>query len=321
MRSDEVTEPANQLAGTTIPQSAICNPQLAAIPHSALRIPHSPIRLLALDIDGTLVNSRDELTPRTRAALLRAVQHGIRLVLATGRRYSRALPLVEPLGLDAPLITASGALIKCPLSHRTLFRAGFERKVLCDTLQVIDRAGYHAVLYTDSFHEGFDFYCGCLDVESRELTDFYALNAGCERLWPMLMSDPPEGIFSGFAIGTRPQMTKLAAELEERLPGQLYLHVLRSPRYLGHMCEIAPAGVSKWSGICHLAERWGILPHEICAVGDDVNDIPMIQAAGLGVAMGNALDEVKAVADRIAPTHDEDGLVEVVDWLLGAQSP
>ena len=82
------------------------------------------------------------------------------------------------------------------------------------------------------------------------------------------------------------------------------------------MCEIAPFGVSKWSGIMQLADEWGIRPEEICAVGDDVNDIPMIEAAGLGVAMGNALDEVKAAADRIAPSHDDDGLVQVVRWVM-----
>jgi hydroxymethylpyrimidine pyrophosphatase-like HAD family hydrolase len=85
---------------------------------------------------------------------------------------------------------------------------------------------------------------------------------------------------------------------------------------VGHMCEISPVGVSKWSGVQHLAQDWGIGPDEICAVGDDVNDIPMIRGAGLGVAMGNALDEVKAAADRIAPCHDSDGLVEVVKWIL-----
>lgn len=68
------------------------------------------IRILAIDIDGTLVNSRDELTDVTRQALRRACAAGLKIVLATGRRYSRALPLVEPLGLDVPLVTASGAL-------------------------------------------------------------------------------------------------------------------------------------------------------------------------------------------------------------------
>ncbi|MEX2118212.1 MAG: HAD family hydrolase [Pirellulales bacterium] len=273
-------------------------------------------RLLAIDVDGTLVNSRDELSQPTRQALKRASAAGLRIVLATGRRYSRALPLVEPLGLDVPLVTASGALIKHPADHRTLYQANFERQLLCRTLAVIERAGYEAVLYSDSFSEGFDFYCAGIDVERAELADYYRLNPGCHRLWPALMSEPPEGIFAGFSIGTREQMLLLAGELERELPGLLYTHVLRSPRYLGHMCEIAPAGVTKWSGICHLADGWGIRADEICAVGDDVNDIPMIRAAGLGIAMGNALDEVKAAADLVVGSQEQDGLVEAVERVL-----
>ena len=74
--------------------------------------------------------------------------------------------------------------------------------------------------------------------------------------------------------------------------------------------------MTKWSAVERLAAGWGIATAAICAVGDDVNDIPMIRAAGLGVAMGNAQPAVKAAADRIAPSHDEDGLAEVVAWLL-----
>ena len=89
------------------------------------------------------------------------------------------------------------------------------------------------------------------------------------------------------------------------------------PALFGATCrQLAPAGVTKWSAIRRLATEWGIADAEIFVVGDDVNDIPMIRAAGLGVAMGNALPEVKAAADRIAPAHDHDGLVNVVEWLL-----
>jgi len=273
-------------------------------------------RLLAIDIDGTLVNSQDQLTEPTRAALARAVAAGIRVVLATGRRYSRALPLVEPLRLDVPLVTASGALIKDPLDHRTLHRAEFAAGVLQGLLQIVDSAGYEPVLYADTFAEGFDYYCQRLDVVQPELAEYLALNPDCHRLWPALIADPPPGVFSGFAIGSRDEMLALCAALERRFPRELYVHVLRSPRYQGYMCEIAPFGATKWSGIERLARQWGIRDEEICAVGDDVNDIPMIRAAGLGVAMGNASPEVKAAADRIAPGHDEDGLTHVVDWLL-----
>jgi hydroxymethylpyrimidine pyrophosphatase-like HAD family hydrolase len=111
-------------------------------------------------------------------------------------------------------------------------------------------------------------------------------------------------------------MLALHDELQCELPGLLYTHVLRSPRYIGYMCEIAPYGVTKWSGIQRLAAEWGVSVAQMCAVGDDVNDIPMIEAAGIGVAMGNAQPEVKAAADYIAPSHDEDGLAAVVEFLL-----
>lgn len=273
-------------------------------------------RLLAIDIDGTLVNSSNELTPATRAAVLRAKQAGIEIVLATGRRYSRVLPFVEPLGLNVPLITASGALIKRASDHQTIFRASFGPGALNRCLDVVAAAGYEAVLYADTYDQGFDYFCPAFDSPQPELSEYLHMNRGSERVKPEMMTSPPGDVFAGFAMGTRDQMLALQHQLERVLPDELYVHVLRSPRYSGFMCEIAPSGVSKWSGVSALAEEWGIAPEEICAAGDDVNDIPMIQAAGLGVAMGNAVDAVKAAADRIAPDHDEDGLVQVVEWLL-----
>jgi len=273
-------------------------------------------RLLAIDIDGTLVNSRHELTEATRVAVLRARQAGIEIVLATGRRYSRTLPLVEPLELNVPLVTASGALVKRAEDHQTLFRAEFAAGTLASCLRVIAQTGFEAVLYADTFDQGFDFYCATTTTQHGELAEFFRKNAGFERHWPSLLDEPPGEIFAGFAMGSRTEMVALQTELLRQLPGQLYVHVLRSPRYEGYMCEIAPHGVSKWAAVQRLAEERGIGPEQVCAVGDDVNDIPMIRAAGLGVAMGNALPEVKAAADRIALTHDEDGLVQVVDWLL-----
>lgn len=273
-------------------------------------------RLLAIDIDGTLVNSQHELSQRTRQAVLRAKRAGVEIVLATGRRYSRVLSLVEPLELNVPLVTASGALIKRASDHQTLFQAEFLPRALGVCLETIASQGYEAVLYGDTFHEGFDFYHRGVATSCRLLTEFFAKNEGFGCVDAMIMTQPPPGIFAGFVMGARDEMHSLINKIERALPGQLYLHVLRSPRYAGFMCEIAPAGVSKWTGVWQLAEEWGIAAEEICAVGDDVNDIPMIEAAGLGVAMGNAVEEAKAAADRIAPTNDEDGLEQVVDWVL-----
>jgi hypothetical protein len=276
----------------------------------------SRYRLLAIDIDGTLVNSHDELTPATTAALRRAAAAGIRVVLATGRRYSRTLPLVEPLTIDVPLVTASGALVKDPVDHRTLFRAEFPGELLQQTTAIVWQSGFDPLLCADTFHEGFDFYLGREEVESPELGEYLRMNPSDGRLWPDLIAHPPPGVFAGFAMGTQQQMLDLETALHHRLPGRLATHVLRSPRYTGFLCEIAPAGVTKWSAIRQLARQWKVADAEICAVGDDVNDVPMIEGAGLGVAMGNATEVVKACADRVAPGHDDDGLVAVVGWLL-----
>lgn len=274
-------------------------------------------RLLAIDIDGTLVDSRDQLSEETKAALAAARQAGIEVVLATGRRYARALPLVQALGLNVPLISASGALVKRPMDHVTLHCARFEGDSLHRMLGEVAAAGYEAVLYADTYHEGFDYYCVNVEPTQRELAEYFRKNPQRERICPDLMTCPPPGIFAGFAMGTRPEMARLAEHLHQQLPGAIETHVLRSPMYSGFMCELLPAGTSKWSAISNLASEWGIDAAEICAVGDDVNDIPMLLGSGLGVAMGNACDEVKAAADRVTLCHDQHGVAEVVRWLLG----
>jgi 5-amino-6-(5-phospho-D-ribitylamino)uracil phosphatase len=273
-------------------------------------------RLLAIDIDGTLVNSRNELTPCTCAALERAAAAGIQVVLATGRRYSHALPLVERLGIRVPLVTASGALVKDPTNHATLYRAEFEPAALLAAMRLIDACGYDPVFCADTYAEGFDYYLPRADARTPELAGYLAMNPGRGRIWPELLTSPPPGLFAGFVTGRREQMLEVEEALQRELSGKLNAHVLRSPRYFGFFLEVAPTGVTKWSGVLHLAEKWGISQAEICAVGDDVNDVPMIRGAGLGIAMGNAQPEVKAAAQRIAPSHDEDGLVRVVEWLL-----
>lgn len=274
-------------------------------------------RLLALDIDGTLVNSRDELTPTVADAVRRAAASGVRVVLVTGRQYSRSRPLAVELGLDTPIISSCGSLIKQPSDHQTLFRADFPRHVLGEVLTTVHDAGYDPVVYTDTFAAGYEYHFPLAPPRQSELAQFLRLNPTNGRHTPDLVATPPEGVFAGFAIGTREEMFAMQEQLDARLPGELYIHVLRSPRYEGFMCEIAAHEMTKWSGVMRLAESWGIAAEEICAVGDDVNDLPMIRAAGLGVAMGNAVSELKSEAKKIAPTNDENGVAEVVRWVIG----
>lgn len=286
------------------------------------------IRLLVLDVDGTLTNSRHEVDAATAAAVARVRAAGIRVLLATGRRYRDALPVAARVGVDGPLITASGALVKRPTDHATVSRAAFAPGVLEGVVEVVIAAGHEPVLYADSFAAGFDFFCRSLPAADAaqggdtqgSLDEYLAFNRGLARIEPDLHRQPPAGVFAGFAMGDRPAMLALEESLATTFPAQLSLHTIRSPRYLGWMCEIAPAGVTKWTGVLAVAEAWGITAAEICAVGDDVNDLPMIVGAGLGVAMGNGQPAVRQAADMVVASHDEGGLVELADLLVAAAS-
>jgi hydroxymethylpyrimidine pyrophosphatase-like HAD family hydrolase len=220
------------------------------------------------------------------------------------------------LALDVPLVTSSGALVKDPADHRTLYRAEFEADLLLAVLRITAQGGFDPLLCGDTYAEGFDFYYSTLDVSTPELAEYIEFNPDCGRHWPCLLEDPPADTFMVFTMGTHEQMLELERRLHAELAGRLTTHVLRSPRYRGYLCEVSPLGVTKWSAVERLAAAWGIRDAEICAVGDDVNDIAMIRAAGLGVAMGNAQEPVKAVADLVIPGHDDDGLAWLVDQLL-----
>jgi hydroxymethylpyrimidine pyrophosphatase-like HAD family hydrolase len=281
------------------------------------------VRLLVLDIDGTLTDSSHEVPPVARAAVARVVAAGVRVMLATGRRYRDALPIARVLGVDVPLVSASGALVKRPSDHATLSRAAFAPGVLEGVVRLVVGRGYEPILYSDSYAQGFDFHCRSLadsaddsGVSGGGLREYLGRNRVLADVVHDLHESPPEGVFAGFVMGPHAAMSSLEAELAATFPGSLSLHTIKSPRYRDWMCEIAPVGVTKWSGVREVAAAWGIRPTEICAVGDDVNDLPMIREAGLGIAMGNARPEVQAEADVVVGTNDAGGLAEVADLVL-----
>jgi len=285
--------------------------------------PPSGIRLLVLDIDGTLTDSRHVVSEATCRGIARVREAGIRVMLATGRRYRDALPIVEQLSITEPVVTASGGLVKCPRDHATLHRARFSDGVLPGVLDMIVAAGHEPVIYTDSFADGFDFYCRSLEAAvvppaGGGFGEYLGRNRHLARVDPHLHRAPPADVFAGFVMGLREAMAALERRLAAAYPGHLALHTIRSPRYSEWMCEFAPVGVSKWSGVESVAATLGIGADAICAVGDDLNDLPMVQAAGLGIAMGNAREELQAVADLVVGTHDGSGIADVIDLLLAS---
>ena len=275
-------------------------------------------KLLVFDVDGTLLGSDGTMSGATRIALSRAADAGIRLLPATGRRYGRALEAVEGLPLDGAIVSGGGALVKRPHDHHTLRLHAFPDDTLRAVLRLVDELGFQPVLCADTFLQGFEFYVPSTETDCPTLREFLIRNEGSGRVAPDMIAQPPADVFTSYIMGTREVLREAEATLHDRMPGRLYMNVLFSPNCQGFVCEISAAGISKWEAIRWLADRWDIADEDICAVGDDVNDREMIAAAGLGIAMGNAIESVKQSAARIAPGHDEDGLAEVVRWVLQA---
>jgi len=257
-------------------------------------------RLIAADIDGTLVNARREITSPVQTAVEAAQARGVRVCLATGRIWRSARQFVEGLGADSPVILYNGGLVYDFAQDETWLRTTLPlqqaRRVLT-MLRAYPQVQPH--LYVDD-----RILIATMDERSAiyERKDRIQTEAVGD-LADWLTVDPMKILI----IGETSDLVALAGDLD-RLP-EVPNHVFSEPIYL----EVLPPGVNKGSALRAMAERLRIPAHEIIAVGDHLNDLQMIRFAGLGVAMANAPESLKAEAQYIAPSNDEHGLREVIE--------
>ncbi len=273
-------------------------------------------RILALDVDGTLLDRDGRLRPRTIEAISRAAAAGIRPVLCTGRRYRRALPVALRLGLGSPLVCNSGALVKEPEGGRTLWRADLSAEVVRQVLDLFGARGEPSITFTDRPSGEADFVVVGCPIGHALFDDYLDQNRGHAEVDPGWPSRRDLDHYHLCAIGDREAMLALEADVLGRLAGRVRTFVQKSPRYAGTMCEVLRHDASKWSALLHLAGLWDIDPAEICAMGDDMNDIPMLEGAGLGVAMGHATEAVRRAADLVTASDDDDGVAVFVEDVL-----
>ncbi len=260
-------------------------------------------RLLVTDLDGTLVTSSREITPRTLAAVRAAQQEGVRVCLATGRMWSSAEPYARRLGADAPAILYNGGLVYDFATEAVLYRLplGYESaRAVLEMLREFPSVLPHLYINDRVYAAG-----------PSELTEQYRRRNGLEvelvgDLVAFLRLEPMKILI----IGTPDDLLTVLAQIRARA---LPVHaVFSEPTFL----EILPQGSSKGTALEFLAPRLGIPLAEVIAVGDNLNDLEMIQTAGLGVAMGNAPAEVKSQADYVTATNDNEGLAVVIERFI-----
>jgi Cof subfamily protein (haloacid dehalogenase superfamily) len=261
-------------------------------------------RLIVLDVDGTLVDRERRISPATQEALAAAQAAGIRVTLATGRMYASARPYAEKIKADAPLILYNGAAIQDPGGGRIWYSARLPREQALRGLRLARQHGVHVNLYL-----GDAIYIERVSDTSRES----ARKDGVEQTpvgdLPAFLESQQADPVKLLIIGPPERLEALTAAYRSGERAEVLPHIVRSePTYL----EILRRGVTKGAALLRLCDLLGIPASAAVAFGDNLNDLEMIQAAGLGVAMGNAHPELKRAAKVVAPSNNDDGVAELL---------
>jgi Cof subfamily protein (haloacid dehalogenase superfamily) len=261
-------------------------------------------KLLALDLDGTLVSEQLTVSARVRNALRRVLEEtDIRVVIATGRMFPSALAFANTLGIREPLITYQGAMIRDQHNGR---RVLYHQPVPLDTARALigwlQAQGYHPNIYIND---------EIITLNNPHYVEWYAKSSGAK---PVLVDDLLPALTEG------PTKILVMEDDPNRLEGlmatlgsQFQQMPLTWCKSRVNFCEINHRDVSKWAAIEALSRQWEIPAAAIMAIGDQGNDASMLRQAGLGVAMGNAPETVKAIADVVTGTIDEDGAAQAIE--------
>ncbi|BCG60825.1 Cof-type HAD-IIB family hydrolase [Paenibacillus sp. URB8-2] len=239
-------------------------------------------RLLALDMDGTLLNDEQVITPDTVKWIHRAVDAGIHVCLSTGRSFDSAYPYAEQLGLKTPMVTVNGSEVwRAP--HELYRRSMMDPELVKQMHEIAVESGIWFWAYAVDGVYNKESWDG--DIDGREWLKF----------------------------GYHTEDNDIRHQVLLKLQDMGGLEITNSSPY---NLEINPLGVNKAAGIKEVCGLLGIKMEEVVAVGDSLNDLAAIQQAGLGVAMGNAQDTIKQEADAVTSTNNEDGIAEVIRRFL-----
>jgi Cof subfamily protein (haloacid dehalogenase superfamily) len=275
------------------------------------------IRALFIDIDGTLVGADDRISSADRTALTAAREQGCEIVLCTGRTRYTAQPIAEqiapPLGYA---IMSNGGVVMHLGTEEVLRRHLLPIPTALDIVRAIVAAGAEPYVFEDAIAPG---------IESARVLHHPDLPVGHWAVRPRyrphatLMEDLPFAPVSVSAYGPPQRMRPLVHDLRARLSDTLSIIQSGSENIWG--IEIFVANVSKGRGLEVVAEHLGIAREETLAIGDHINDLEMLEWAGVGIAMGNALPEVQAIADWITTTQAEAGVARAIArYVLARQS-
>jgi len=269
---------------------------------------------IVLDIDGTLLDEQDRIPDKTRAALERARRSGVKVMLATGRSHLTTRQVALDLGLEEPAVVFNGAAVYDAVADDFLELFALPESVVEALLAHADVAGFLPIVARS---DGMFGRHARSELEARVLSGYPKVSLRHTAELPRnqalrvtLFSDQHDHSHALLLAVQR-------AVRHDAYHTHFALAAIAAFRdSTMQVLDVQPPCAGKAEALRVLAARHGIAPERVVAVGDADNDLPMIEAAGLGVAMGNATDTAKQAADRVIGHHGSDALAELIDELF-----
>lgn len=272
--------------------------------------PLPDLKLIVIDIDGTLLTPDGQITPRTRAAIRAAQVVGIVVTLATARRYFSTKQVAEALEIDLPLIVYDGALIVNHPTQTILHSQTLSPQVARQVIEVFRRLGVQPVVQLcECVLE--EVWTGPAEYDHPELATYLAIAEKRLRRVPFeqLCSEPTQPLRI-VAFASQEAIQRLVPEISSLACSWL---ATSQGSYNSAELAIMSPGCSKASGMAALAAHYQIPLDQVMAIGDNINDLAMLQTAGWGVAMGQAPAAVKASACAVTATNEEEGVALAIE--------
>lgn len=258
------------------------------------------IKLIAIDQDGTLLNDDGSISERNVQAVQTAVAHGIQVIIATGKTYGSAVPVMARLGIKAPGVFTQGLVI-CNADGSVRYERALDRET---AVQLIQFAETHQFPHSA--------YCG-LRILAPEADAYQALlHKKYDEPAPVIVGSLL-AIIDDIRINKFLLADEAAPEETRRRLQKLVGDRITITQGVKEFLEVLPLGASKGRGVQMLLDDLGIQPEEMLAIGDGENDLEMLQMAGIGVAMGNGRTAVKSIADYITADNNHSGVAEAIE--------
>lgn len=277
-----------------------------------LKVKRLDIRLLALDLDGTIVGHNNQISPRVQQAIKAAQSKDIQVAVATGRMYTSARKYHQTIISDLPLIAYNGALIQDPFTEKILYHLPVPLDTALNLINELEKPQWRSRVNIHLYLND-QLYVSQITSE----TERYAARSNVPvnavgNLDTFLKNNTePTKIL---AVGTSPKVIK---QLMNTLQGTFTSDQLYLTQSTPIFCEATHQYANKGAGVCYLAEQiLGLTAEQVMTIGDNYNDVSMLSYAGFSVAMGNAPEQVKDVAQWVAPTIELEGVAVAIEKFL-----